>query len=62
MRDLKEREIQEINNLQIEEQLLKEKNHLYECFVEDLKGYELFDKLIEGADENNEEFMEIKMR
>lgn len=60
LRELKEREDQEITQLRNEEALANERAHHYNCFVEDLGGHELFQQLFDDCPIDNRQFVVIK--
>lgn len=61
LRELNERERLEITRLTNERELAEERDHHYKCFVEDLSGHQLFEKLFEGVTIDNLEFVEAKI-
>lgn len=50
LRELNERESQEITRQREQEVLANERIHHFECFIENLEGHDLFNKLFEGDD------------
>lgn len=61
LRELKERERLEITRLTNELELAAERDHHYKCFVEDLSGHQLFEKLFDGVTIENIEFLDAKI-
>lgn len=62
LRELKERESQEISRLNEEQSLAKEREHHFKCFIEDLSGHELYEKLFEETPLEEQIFAELKDR
>lgn len=63
LRELTERECQEIRQLKDQEQLIEKEKHHFKCFVEDLDDHQLFNTLFEGElfSAEPQEIKEIKV-
>lgn len=63
LRELNERESQERRALQEKEDSINRQRHHFKCFVEDLDGHQLFEKLFEEGEISGDipEISEIKL-